>query len=217
MTPEPAIRRLVFASCYVYSPEGTGTVCEHSRLLRSLLKEADERFLEKYALRVHQQVHEGPKALRGFFGRDDMLVPVPGSRPESMDRAWAAAKLAQALVHEGLGRAAWPGLRRVSAVRKSAYALIGARPSVRRHYESFALADSAAVSPPESLVLIDDIVTKGRTLIAAAARLRETFPQARIRAFALVRTMGRVSEVQCLLQPCRGEIRLLRDEAYRDP
>lgn len=215
MIPVRSMQRLVFASCYVYSPFGTGAVCEHSRLLRSLLKEADERFLEKYASRVHQQVDGGSTALRGFIGSGDVLIPVPGSKPASVDRAWAAAKLAQALVNEGLGRATWPGLRRVCAVRKSAYALIGARPSVDRHYESFAIGVPPA--PPDSLVLIDDIVTKGRTLMAAAVRLRETFPEARIRAFALVRTMGRVPDVQALLQPCRGEIRWLRNDAYRDP
>jgi hypothetical protein len=212
---KPAIQRLVFASCYVYSPMGTGEVCERSRLLRTLLKDGDTHFLERYALRVHQQVHTGSPALRGFFASDDILVPVPGSSPESMDRKWVAGKLAAALVSEGLGRIAWPGLRRVYAVRKSAYASIGARPSIARHYESFAL--TVPLWQPDSIVLVDDIVTKGRTLVAAAARLRETFPDARIRAFALVRTMGRVSSVQSLLQPCRGQIRLLRNDAYRHP
>jgi len=209
------VRPLVFASCYVYSPKGEGRLCEHSRLLRSLVKEADARFMSKYVLRVQQQVRAGSTALRGFFGPDDVLVPVPGSTPESADRAWAADRLAKALVAEGLGRVAWPGLRRVCKVRKSAYALIGARPSVRGHYESFALADSPMHLG--SIVLIDDIVTKGRTLMAAATRVREAFPEARIRAFALVRTLGLGGELQALLEPCRGEIRLLGHDARRYP
>jgi hypothetical protein len=89
------IRRLLFASCYVYSPDGSGAVCEHSRLLRSLLKESDDRFMEKYAIRVHQQVDGGSIALRGFFSADDILVPVPGSRADSADRGWAAGKWAK--------------------------------------------------------------------------------------------------------------------------
>lgn len=209
------IRPLVFASCYVYSPKGQGRLCEHSRLLRSFVKEADARFMEKYALRVQHEVRAGSMALRGFFGPEDVLVPVPGSTPQCPERPWAAGELAKALVGEGLGRAAWPGLRRISKVRKSAYALIGARPSVWRHYESFALADSPMQL--NSIVLIDDIVTKGRTLMGAAARVRETFPEARIKAFALVRTLGLGGEMQGLLQPCRGEIRLLRNDAYRRP
>ena len=59
--------------------------------------------------------------------------------------------------------------------------------------------------------------TKGRTLLAAASRMHEAFPSARIRAFALVRTMGLVSDVQRLLDPCRGEIRWRTGDAHRRP
>lgn len=209
------IRRLCFASCYVYSPVGTGRVSQRSRLLRSLLKAADERFIEMYAVRVHQQAAGGSAALRGYFSDDDILVPVPGSAPACMNRAWGAARLAEALVCEGLGRAAWGGLQRVSPVPKSAYSLTGSRPSIDRHYDSFALA--TPLCPPQSIILVDDIVTKGRTLLAAAVRLHEAFPLARIKAFALVRTMGLISEVNCLLEPCRGEIRWRGGDAIRRP
>jgi predicted amidophosphoribosyltransferase len=216
MRGSPAvIRRLCFASCYVYSPVGTGRISQHSRLLRSLLKAANPRFIEKYAVRVHQQVDSGSMALRGYFGDDDILVPVPGSEAGGINRAWGAAHLADALVSEGLGRAAWRGLKRNSRVPKSAYALSGARPSLGRHYDSFALA--TPLCEPHSIVLIDDIVTKGRTLLAAAVRLHEAFPRAHIKAFALVRTMGLVSEVNCLLDPCRGEIRWRHGDAMRRP
>lgn len=187
----------------------------HSRLVRSLLKAADERFIEIYAVRVHQQQEGGCAALRGYFGDDDILVPVPGSAPASANRAWGAAQLAEALVSEGLGRAAWRGLQRISSVPKSAYALSGARPSIDRHYDSFAL--STSLCRPHSIMLIDDIVTKGRTLLAAAVRLHEAFPRAHIKAFALMRTMGRVSDVNCLIEPCRGEIRWRGGEAVRRP
>jgi predicted amidophosphoribosyltransferase len=180
-----------------------------------LLKAADPRFIAKYAVRVHQQVASGSIALRDYFGDDDILVPVPGSAPTSANRAWGAAQLAEALVCEGLGGAAWRGLHRISAVPKSAYALIGARPSIGRHYDSFALA--SPLCQPRSIILIDDIVTKGRTLLAAAVRLQEAFPRAHIKAFALVRTMGLVSEVNCLLDPCRGEIRWRGGDAIRRP
>ena len=49
------IRRLAYASCYVYSPAGKGAICERSRLLRALLKEGDAHFMLKYAVRVQQQ------------------------------------------------------------------------------------------------------------------------------------------------------------------
>ncbi len=195
------IRAVVYASCYVYSPTGTGAVCERSRLLRALLKAGDAGFMLKYALRVHQQATDSP-LLAGFFGTTDVLVPVPGSAPSVPGGWWAAKHLAAALVNEGLGYVAWPGLRRVRAVRKSAY-------------ESF-FVDRPPI-PPERIVLIDDVVTKGRTLLAAASRVHEAFPCAQIRAFALVRTMGLIPCVQQLLDPCKGEIRWRAGDAYRTP
>jgi len=54
-------------------------------------------------------------------------------------------------------------------------------------------------------------------LLAAASRVREALPDAEIRAFALLRTLGRVAGVRNLLQPCRGEIRCVRGDALRSP
>jgi hypothetical protein len=208
------IRAVAYASCYVYSPTGTGAVCERSRLLRALLKAGDSSFMRKYAFRVRQQATDSP-LLAGFFGNTDVLVPVPGSAPSVTGDFWAAKHLAAALVSEGLGGAAWAGLRRVRAVRKSATAAPGERPTVNLHYESF-LIERPAV-PPERIVLIDDVVTKGRTLLAAASRVHEAFPGAQIRAFALVRTMGLIPGVEQLLDPCKGEIRWKAGDAYRIP
>ncbi len=210
----PMIRAISFASCYVYSPTGTGDVCERSRLLRTLLKAGDANFMTKYALRVQQQSRDEPP-LSGFFGADDVLVPVPGSEPHRPGGLWAAEHLASALINEGLGHVAWPGLRRVCPVRKSGTAPPGARPTVDVHYESFRIEDTP--TPPSSVVLVDDVITKGRTLFAAAARVHEAFPGTRIRAFALLRTMGLVASVEHLLDPCKGEIRWVAGDAHRNP
>ena len=208
------IRVIAYASCYVYSPTGTGAVCERSRLLRALLKAGDAGFMLKYALRVRQQATDLP-LLAGFFGATDVLVPVPGSAPNAVGASWVAEHLAFALVNEGLGGAAWPGLRRAYPVRKSATAAPGKRPTVSLHYESFSI-DRPPTSP-ETIVLIDDVVTKGRTLLAAATRVHEAFPYAQIRAFALLRTMGLIAGVQQLLEPCKGEIRWKAGDAHRSP
>jgi adenine/guanine phosphoribosyltransferase-like PRPP-binding protein len=100
-------------------------------------------------------------------------------------------------------------------VRKSATAAPGERPSVNLHYESFLIEQPAM--PLDRIVLIDDVVTKGRTLLAAASRVHDAFPGAQIRAFALVRTMGLISGLEHLLDPCKGEIRWRSGDAYRWP
>jgi glutamine phosphoribosylpyrophosphate amidotransferase len=207
------IERIPFASCYVYSPAGDSAICARSRLLRALLKEGDAHFMTKYAVRVRQQL-EPTSQLAGFFLSDDVLVPVPRSAPK-VGGTWAAAELARALVQAGVGCATWAGLRRISAVRKSATAAKGRRPTVRRHYDSFRM--ESLKFRPASVVLIDDVITRGRTLLAAAARVREALPDAQVRAFALLRTRGLVSGIQNLLEPCRGEILWLNGDAQRIP
>lgn len=207
------INRLAFASCYVYSPAGDSAICARSRMLCALLKEADARFMVRYAGRVREQT-QSASVLAGFFLSGDLLVPVPRSAPK-MGGVWAAAELAQALVQEGIGAETWRGLQRISAVNKSATAAKGLRPSVARHYESFRLAPPKV--QPASVVIIDDVISRGRTLLAAAARVREAFPEAKIRAFALLRTQSFVSILPNLLEPCRGEIRWMDGDARRNP
>jgi hypothetical protein len=207
------IARVAFASCYVYSPAGEGAVCARSRMLRALLKDGDARFMIKYAVRVRQE-SEPSALLAGFFLADDVLVPVPRSCPRT-GGTWAAAELAHALVREGVGSLAWLGLRRIYAVRKSATSAKGRRPTVARHYDSFGLEPSARHL--HNVVLIDDVITRGRTLLAAAARVREAIPGVQVRAFALLRTMGFTSGIESLLAPCRGEIRWIGGDALRFP
>lgn len=204
---------VAFASCYVYSPAGESAICARSRLLRALLKEGDAHFMLKYAVRVRQQM-EPTAVLAGFFLAGDVFVPVPRSAPK-VGGTWAAAELARALVEAGVGSAIWPGLHRISAVRKSATATKGCRPSVVRHFDSFRL-DPPEIRP-RRVIVIDDVITKGRTLLAAAARVREALPDTRIRAFALLRTMGFISDLKDLLEPCRGEIRWRHGDAQRIP
>jgi selenocysteine lyase/cysteine desulfurase len=84
------IRAVAYASCYVYSPTGTGAVCERSRLLRTLLKAGDAGFMLKYALRVHQQATDSP-LLAGFFGTTDVLVRIPAREKSDGGRVMRTA------------------------------------------------------------------------------------------------------------------------------
>jgi len=145
--------------------------------------------------------------------------------------AWVGERLAWCLKEVGLAAAVWPVLRRRHAVRKSAFAAAGERPSVIEHYASFVIdgapwvtrmSDSDLVvrdacGPGLRLTLIDDVITRGRTLLAAAGRLREAFPRAEIRAFALLRTLASGETLLRVLDPCEGEVRWVSDDARRCP
>ncbi|MBI1379902.1 MAG: hypothetical protein GC161_02295 [Planctomycetaceae bacterium] len=67
------------------------------------------------------------------------------------------------------------------------------------------------------LVVVDDVVTKGATLLASALRLQEAFPTAEVRCFAMVRTLGREPDVPQVLDPCVGEIRWDGEDVWREP
>jgi predicted amidophosphoribosyltransferase len=168
----------------------------------------------KYAVRVRQQVADHAP-LAGFLGPSHVLVPIPGSASSAARCVSVAEHLAMALIEEGLGQSIWNGLHRIRSVRKSATAVPGSRPTVGNHYDSFAIAPIQPL--PTEVVLIDDVVTKGRTLLAAAARLKEAFPNTEVRAFALLRTMGLIEGVEQLLDPCVGEIRWWAGDAHRNP
>jgi hypothetical protein len=66
-------------------------------------------------------------------------------------------------------------------------------------------------------VLVDDVITKGRTLLAAAMRLQVDLPPAEITAFALVRTLGFIEQLQHLTEVCHGCVRWAAGDARREP
>ena len=193
------------------------------------LKAADARWLPSLAARVWLEA-AGHGRFAAALGGQVVLVPVPGSAP-ARQAHWVAERLAWCLKEIGLAAEVWPILQRRYAVRKSAFAAAGERPSLFEHYASFAIERGGrghVSSGPPGLVrelrrsrlrltLIDDVVTRGRTLLAAAARLHEAFPGAEIRAFALLRTLARHEELCRLLDPYEGEVRWSSGDARRSP
>ncbi len=211
--PSTLFSSVSFASCYVYSPRAAGWAAESSRVMCGRVKASDPLWLPHYAGCVYRSSLRD-RQLAEFFARDVVLVPVPGSA-RTGEALWTALRLAIALSQVGLGPRTWIGLRRRYAVTKSATAVSAARPSVQQHYDSFAAMPP--VMPLRSVVLVDDVVTKGRTLLAAAARLRSVLPSADIRAFVLMRTQGFAHHIGHLAEPCHGVIRWAGGDARREP
>jgi hypothetical protein len=219
---------LPFASCFAYLPGGSGPVCAAGRLLCARVKAADSAWLPHLAARVWlETVGHGRFAMA--FGAKVVLIPVPGSAP-SQRANWAGERLAWCLKEVGLATEIWPVLRRQHAVRKSAFAAAGERPAVLEHYTSFAVGrflGEVASGPPAlgdssrwsglQLTLVDDVITRGRTMLAAAGRIQAAFPGADIRAFALLRTLGPDEPLHRILDPCEGEIRWVSGDARRRP
>jgi predicted amidophosphoribosyltransferase len=210
---------LPFAACYAYSPVARGPLGEEGRVLCARLKAADRAWLPRLVAQVWLE-RSARGAFAAAFGERAVLVPVPGSAPVQ-DGHWVGERLAWCLREIGLAAEVWPVLHRRRAVRKSAFAPAGERPSVLEHFASFAIervpGERALRERPLRLTLVDDVITRGRTLLAAAGRLREAFPGAEIRAFALLRTLARAQMPRGLVDPCEGEVRWVRGDARRVP
>jgi adenine/guanine phosphoribosyltransferase-like PRPP-binding protein len=61
-------------------------------------------------------------------------------------------------------------------------------------------------SPGDRITLVDDVVTRGATLFAAASLVAGTFPRADVRAFSLIRTLGLQADVERVIDPAVGTI-----------
>lgn len=208
------IARLPFAAPFIYSPRGSSDIAQKSRRLRDLIKAADPRLLERVGA-VTAHLSAGG-SFPGFFGPDVTLVPIPGSAPRRDATAlWVAERIAEELRKAGLGGAVWTTVRRTVVVPKSAWAAPGGRPTVAVHVGSLEMIDR--VPPTGQLVLVDDVVTKGRTLLAAATVLADALPGVEIRAFAALRTMGLVPDIATYTDPVVGEIVWTGADADRQP
>ena len=107
-------------------------------------------------------------------------------------------------------------MKRRKGVKKSSTAPSEDRPRSAEHYDSLEVEGS--IPAPEEIVLVDDVVTRGATLLAAATRLRETFPEVRVRAFAVIRTVSNPEEFVSIRDPRMEWIRLRPDgETFRRP
>jgi hypothetical protein len=132
-----------------------------------------------------------------------VLVPTPGSAPLLRNAVWCARSVCEAMVAAGLGSRMLTCVQRVSQIRKSAYCAIHnePRPTPREHYDTMTVR--TLLDPPENIVLVDDVITRGATFAGAAARLSEAFPHAQIRAFAVAHTERGMER---FASPCVGRI-----------
>ena len=203
-----------YAAAYAYSPRGQSEISVKSRKIRDLVKSADPVALQSVSKRVLEMVEEG--LFPGFFGPDVTLVPIPGRAPiRDQGTLWVSERICRALLQAGLGREVWPALKRAHAIQKSAFAAPGARPDLQTHIDSLQVA--SGFPPTGKLLLVDDFVTKGRTILAAATVVARSIPGVEIQAFAVVRTMGLIPDVEKTKWPVVGEIREEGGDASRNP
>jgi predicted amidophosphoribosyltransferase len=151
-----------------------------------------------------------------FFASKPVLVPTPSSSLKDPGALWVPLRLANAMVRGGLGKMMLSCLQRIQPLPKSATSLAENRPKAVDHYRTIGIQKIFA-EEPEEILLIDDVVTRGATLLGAANKLADVFPNAKIRAFAVMRTISVPEEFKAIISPCKGTIQLFGVDTYREP
>jgi predicted amidophosphoribosyltransferase len=117
---------------------------------------------------------------------------------------WVPERIASALVNMGMGRVV-ACLVRTTALRKAARTDPSERPKPKEHTDTISVQSHISEQPNE-ILLVDDIVTRGATLLGAANRLVEVSPAAQIRDFAAMRTISDPSDFTATYEPRSGTI-----------
>jgi hypothetical protein len=214
------LAQLEFGALLTYAPHGDSPECRNSKDVMLALK--NDRFVgnppilmsELIAQTIQRKMAELPFA--SFFQPNPILIPTPKSSLMQANTLWVPERIANALVRMGIGKAVVSCLVRANPVRKAAFCAPSERPTAVEHYESIGVQGS--LSPPSEILLVDDIVTRGATLLGAANRLADVFPKAQIRAFAAMRTISNPIEFQKVYDPCIGMIDLWESgDTFRRP
>ena len=209
---------LKFASLLSYSPRGVSISEQESRTAMRKLKNdtpTEERLTSQ---RISEIIRENITTLpfSNFFTTNTILVPIPNSSFMQPGTLWVPQRLANALVKQELGKEVIECLNRVISLRKAATSLAENRPKAVQHYESLEVKEMLS-EPPKEILFVDDIITRGTTIFGAANKLADVFPQARIRAFAAMRTISPPFVFQKIYDPCVGTITLDVHNTFRRP
>ena len=153
--------------------------------------------------------------LYDFFRNKPVLVPMPSSSLQRPGSLWVPRCISSALVRNGLGIRVVECLARVRAVQKSSRSLPEERPRATNHYNTLGVE---TVHGAGEILIIDDVITRGASMMGAANRLADAFPDAKIRGFAITRTVSRSEEFRSIEDPQIGSIRLeANGETCRKP
>ncbi len=212
-SPIPPGYTLRYFAPFCYSPRGASPSALRSRELRDAVKRSDSSTLAALAESTVTLARLlSPDLLEGNLA----VIPVPPHLPQLTQGPPTPAQiLARELHRVGIGTALWPVLYRRSAIAKSAWSRPSSRPDFVEHCQSLRVAHLPP--PAERLLLVDDVITRGRTLLAAAAVLHRAHPRARLQALALLRTEGMSGDIDAIAAPVAGVIRYVVGDAFRSP
>ena len=206
---------LEYAAYLSYTPRGTTEEAERSKKIMHFIKQ--ERLVsyqsnpaipmsEFIAKSLKDELEKLPFA--NFFGEDVSLVPIPKTSLMKEGTLWVPQRLVKAFSKFNLGKE-FDCLIRTREFPKAAFAKPSDRPKAIDHYQTIDV--QKGLETPRRILLVDDVTTRGATLLGSASRLHEAFPNVPIRAFAVLRTISNAEEFSSINSPIVDKIILKPD------
>ena len=211
------ISTVEFSSLLTYSPRGNLTEHFRSRTVMRNLK--NDEVLQSGVLmseNIARAIKRGLKnyPFKDYFSQNTILIPVPKSSLLKKDMLWVPQRITSALANIDLGRNE-ECLYRDIPLPKSSTSLASNRPKAFQHYDSMKVRK--LLFDPKEILLVDDVITRGATVLGAVNKIADAFPNARIRAFVVMRTISNPEEFSEIVQPCVGTIMLSGENTIRNP
>ncbi len=201
---------LEYGALFAYSPYGTREEERLSRSYRTAVKgdesisiSGEEVLMSVLIARTIQEARNDLPFWRLFDDRP-VLVPARSTSLMKADSLWVPLRIATELHKVGLGSQVSTCLERVQPLQKAATSTSGNRPTVAQHQASQRV--QKLISEPESILIVDDVVTSGATSVGSAKCLKAAFPSARISAFAAIRTVSHSENFKEVMDPVLSQI-----------
>lgn len=186
-----------------YSARGMSDSAKKSRIIMGKCKNGDETFNIHLANRIEQ---EG----KSSFFDNATLIPVPRSTPmNDPNSTYPTKTIAETLVKNGLGKNFLVCLERIKSIPKSSSQYhASTRNKISDHLGSIDVIPALIDTP--TIILIDDVLTLGRTSMACAMKLKSVYPDKEIKIFCPFRTRG--NDTGVLLDIKEGEMEFVNND-----
>jgi predicted amidophosphoribosyltransferase len=169
-------------------------IVEQGRVLTSYIKAGRTDALQKIMTSATKQF------IRTHINKEATFVPVPRSSPLLANAVWPGRLICLKLLSMGFGKDMYDVLERKRAVQTGHFNRSAEnRATIDQHYNTIEVTNTPLIVP-EQIVLVDDVITQGRTAVACYIRLREIFPHTAISIFTPVITKA-FDEVNLLIDP----------------
>lgn len=197
-----------FLTFLAYSPRGKSAIEINSRTVAGSCKNGDISFSKQLSQRLRE--HD----LSDYFA-DAALVPVPRSTPLVEGAVFPARIICETLVSNGLGESVENCLIRIDAIPKSSSQFhADTRNTVQTHQDSLKVNPVLITEP--TIIVIDDILTLGRTSMASALELQKVYPDKEIKIFCTIRTRS-WKELDNMIDISRGFMHLAANGGVQLP